>query len=293
MKIDFISTIFVIASTKCLTRSAELLDVSSSTVYKRLKKVEDYYQVKIFEKVAGQLELTDKGADLIKEIQKIDSINNQVLSKISKTNNKIHIAVNQGLAARLVREIISDYLKENKELSIEVSTITNVKSVEDFNGDFAITTTYLNSDKFNFIVFDEFVCYFVASLDYIAEFGEPKTIKGLEEHNVIVTPLETVDGDCFYCKSLDNKVCHFKLNSKIFADSKIVSNEFVKAGNGVGLIPERTIASGAFKNIKVLFDGNITSKSFVQVAINKNKKLEKHVEDFMECLIEKFNAEYI
>ncbi|MBW3528654.1 LysR family transcriptional regulator [Shewanella sp. NKUCC05_KAH] len=293
MHIDYLSMIPIIATVGCLTRTAEMLELSPSTIYKRLRKIEEYYKVSFFEKIDNRLILTTEGEALLHGIKKIGDINNSLIAHEPFSYKKIHIAMNQGIAVRLVREIISDYYKQNPRLSLKISTITTPQNIERFNGDFAITTSFRCNPKFVYHAVNETICYFVASLDYLNEYGEPKTLDELTHHNVIITPLEAVDDDFLYCETFDNKKCHFKINSRLEVDSKIVSNEFVLKGDGIGLIPSKTLATDKFKNLKILFNGTIQSKSLVQIAVKQHQRLSDEALSLMDCIVDNFNKNYI
>nr|WP_275658891.1 LysR family transcriptional regulator substrate-binding protein [Shewanella sp. Isolate11] len=208
-------------------------------------------------------------------------------------SNQVHIAMNQGVAVRLVREIISDYFKEHSHLSLKISTIASPQSIENFRGDFAITTTSMNNPNFIYHVIDDMTCYFVASLDYLDKHGEPQTIEDLSQHNVIVTPIETVNDGYFFCETFDGLKCQFKLVSSISVDSKFVSDEFVLSGDGIGLIPSISLAAGKYKNVKTLFNGTIQSKSLVQVAVKQNTHLSPAAKGLMDKIVNNFSIHYV
>lgn len=293
MHIDFLSTIPVIATVGCLTRAAEILDVSPSTIHKRLKKVEDYYNLVIFTKKNQQLELTMDGKSFLDDINRITKLNETIVNRRNnKQKSSIHIGINLGVAIRVSREIISDFMKENPSVSIKISTILGSESIRYFSGDFVITTIPFNNSDYHSYVIDEVISYFSASFNYLEEFGEPETIEDLKNHNIILTPLERYDDQFLYCENTEGEKIKFLLTSSIFADTKPVSNEFVAAGNGIGLVPHKTMVSNKPLNIKALFNGNVYSKSLIQVCYKKNISLSHHAHKLMDCLTSKFSLHY-
>ncbi|WOT05385.1 LysR family transcriptional regulator [Shewanella youngdeokensis] len=293
MHIDFISTISVIAATGCLTRAAEQLDVSPSTIHKRLKKVEDYYRTEVFSKVDGRLSLTDAGKSLLTELSKIERINNALISQTHQQKSCVHIGMNQGLGVRIVRDILSAQMKQEPELAVKISTIVDRHSIKHFQGDFFITTIPINDPDICSHIIGELTCYFVASLDYIAEHGEPTTLEELSQHNMILTSLDTIDEQHFYCEKVDGSKCKFAIKSSIYTDSKVVSDEFINNGNGIGLIPHTKLVASRQENIKVLFNGSIYSKVLVQIGTKHHQQMSPTATRIMELITDKLNSNYI
>ncbi len=289
MHIDFLSTVLVVAETRCLTRAAEILDVSSSTIYKRIKKVEEYYHTEIFEKYNGKFVLTSDGCELIENAKTINRLNRSIFGR--NRNHEIHIAMNQGLGIQLVNDFLSDYMLQNEELVLKISTITSPDALDRFNGDFAITSEFGSNENYNYYYISDFEFYFVASLKYLEKHGEPKFIEELENHKLLVSTHEYIDGGYMYCQNIKGEQLRFKLNKKIHSDSKIVLNRFVENGNGIGLVPARILASGLLKNIKTLFSGEICNKTLMNVAVRKNVRLSKEAYCLMNLIIKRYKLE--
>ncbi len=288
MHIDFLSTVLVVEDTGCLTRAAELLDVSSSTIHKRIKKVEEYYQLQLFEKYNGKFVLTNEGCKLIDSLKAINDLNKSIFEKNER--GEIHIAANQGVGIQLVNDFLSDYIKKNENVSLKVSTITSPKSLDSFDGDFAITSEFGNNDNYNYHYVSDFEFYFVASLDYLEEYGEPTTVEDLENHMVLRSTHEYVDDEYMYCQNIKGEQLRFKLKSQIYADSKIVLNRFIERGNGIGLVPAKILSLGLLKNVKTLFGGEVCNKCLVNIAIRKNVKLTEEAYGLMEAILNKYKV---
>src|SRR5678815_3757409 len=60
-----------VANNGSITRAAQLLHVSQPAVSKHLKKLEEDYGVRLFERSAGAAELTDAGSSLLRHVNAI------------------------------------------------------------------------------------------------------------------------------------------------------------------------------------------------------------------------------
>ena len=125
-----------VANNGSITRAAQLLHVSQPAVSKNLKKLEEDYGVKLFERNAGAAELTDAGSFLLRHANAIfvhlDEASKELKSpKSSKKSDPLRIAGSYAASALLLPSLLVNFKNTHRDASIILRTGTTreVKSM--------------------------------------------------------------------------------------------------------------------------------------------------------------------
>ena len=125
-----------VANNGSITRAAQLLHVSQPAVSKNLKKLEEDYGVKLFERKAGAAELTDAGSLLLRHANAVflhlDEAGKELKSaKTSKKSEPLKIAGSYAASALLLPSLLVNFKNRHRDTSIILRTGTTreVKSM--------------------------------------------------------------------------------------------------------------------------------------------------------------------
>lgn len=130
MDTRYLNYIITIAEKENMTKAAEELFVSQSTLSQYLAKLESDIGTPLFMRSKGRLTLTQAGVLYIDSARKIVSIKNNLYQNINSLSNRGHITigVTSQFALDMLTQIIPDFKNHFPEITIEISE-TNVPAL--------------------------------------------------------------------------------------------------------------------------------------------------------------------
>lgn len=123
MDTKYITYILAIAERKNMTKAAEDLYVSQSSLSQYLSKLEQELGTPLFYRTKGELVPTPAGELYIEACKKVMEIKNQLYQNISGLENRGHIGIGitSQFGLRMMTDIIPKYKKEYPDVQIEIS----------------------------------------------------------------------------------------------------------------------------------------------------------------------------
>ena len=118
-----------VANNGSITEAAQLLHVSQPSISKHLKNLEEDYGVKLFERSAGAVELTDAGASLLRHANAIlvhlDEARKELKSpKSLKISGPLKIAGSYAASALVLPSLLVNFKNKHRDSSIILRTGT-------------------------------------------------------------------------------------------------------------------------------------------------------------------------
>ncbi|PFA70352.1 LysR family transcriptional regulator [Bacillus sp. AFS015802] len=132
MDLTYFYTFKEVAKWGSYTKTGEELGYAQSSVTTQIKKLEEHYKVKLFERVGRKMRLTQSGEELYFYIDKILSLLDEAEERISKESNlrgTVRIGTVESLAAYFITPYIKDLKGRHPELKIllEAGLCPNLK----------------------------------------------------------------------------------------------------------------------------------------------------------------------
>lgn len=123
MDIKYLTYILTIAKKKNMTKAAEELYVSQSSLSQYLSKLEQEIGTPLFFRAKGELVLTPAGELYIEAAEQVIQIQKQLYREIHALENKgqITVGVTSQFGLRMLSEIIPRFKKDYPDISIEIS----------------------------------------------------------------------------------------------------------------------------------------------------------------------------
>lgn len=130
MDTHYLSYVLTIAKKENMTKAAEELFVSQSTLSQYLSKLENELGTPLFYRSKGRLTLTPAGMLYVKAAEKVMSIKNILYQNIQNIDNRghINIGVTSQFALTMLTEIIPSFKTRYPEVTLEISE-TNVPTL--------------------------------------------------------------------------------------------------------------------------------------------------------------------
>ncbi|RDI45836.1 LysR family transcriptional regulator [Falsibacillus pallidus] len=121
MDLNYFYTFKEVAKWGSYTKTGEKLGYAQSSVTTQIKKLEDHYKVKLFERVGRKMRLTQSGEELYYYVEKILALVDEAEERISKKSNlrgTLRVGTVESLAAYFITPYIKDLKGKNPELKI-------------------------------------------------------------------------------------------------------------------------------------------------------------------------------
>jgi DNA-binding transcriptional LysR family regulator len=112
--INYFYTFKEVAKWGSYTRTGEELGYAQSSVTTQIKRLEDHYQTKLFERVGQKMRLTSSGEELLFYVNQVVDLLNEAQEKISQEMNKKG-TIRIGTVESLATYFLTPYIKVLKE----------------------------------------------------------------------------------------------------------------------------------------------------------------------------------
>lgn len=125
MDIKYLNYILAIADRKNMTKAAEELYVSQSSLSQYLSRLEQELGTSLFNRTKGELSLTPAGELYVQTARKVVAMQKDLYQEIGNISSKGHISIGatSNFALRMLSEIIPSYKKEFPNVTIEISEV--------------------------------------------------------------------------------------------------------------------------------------------------------------------------
>ena len=121
MDLNYFYTFKEVAKWGSYTKTGEELGYAQSSVTTQIKKLEEHYRIKLFERVGRKMRLTQSGEELYFYVEKVLSLLDEAEERISKESNlrgTLRIGTVESLAAYFITPYIKDLKAKHPELKI-------------------------------------------------------------------------------------------------------------------------------------------------------------------------------
>lgn len=126
MDVKYLNYILAIAKRKNMTKAAEDLFVSQSSLSQYLAKLEQEIGTSLFFRTKGELTLTQAGELYVKAAQQVIQIQQKLYQNIAGLNKRSHIRVGatSNFGLRMLSELIPRFKEDYPEVTIEISEVS-------------------------------------------------------------------------------------------------------------------------------------------------------------------------
>ena len=149
----------VLADVKNITTASELCNISQPAASVKIKKLEDSYATKFFNRTNKRFELTEDGTQFLQVADRILRLNQSLIIGINNRKNDFHdflrIGATTGPANYILPERLAEYHSEYPDtyIKLDVSDIdTIIRLIEEDKVDFGLVGTRRN-DELEYVSF--------------------------------------------------------------------------------------------------------------------------------------------
>jgi len=273
---DKLKIFHAVAEAGSFTNATINLNLSQSAISRQIQSLEQDLKVKLFERHARGLTLTENGEYLFKTarevISKLKEVETSLGDQKSKPSGKLTITTVRSFGTHWLTPRIEEFLQLNPEIEIEL--IFDDKELDLSTRQADIGIFMRRPKQLNYIQkkLVDINYYIYGSTKYLEKYGIPKTINDLNKHRFISfgkgAPSPVFNPDWALKLGLKDK----KKRKPIMKVNSIMGLLLsVESGVGLAALPDYLV-SQSNNVIKVLpeFEGPITETHFVYPESLKN-----------------------
>lgn len=131
MTIRHLRTFVIVFQNGSITKAADILHVSQPSVTLAIQELENYYHLRLFDRIGRRLSVTEQGRWLYDYAVHIVSMFDEMEKEVQTWNNKGTLRIGSSITIGnfVLPQLVSDFRKKYKEMELKVS-ICNTKTIE-------------------------------------------------------------------------------------------------------------------------------------------------------------------
>lgn len=285
MNIRHLRIFITVADCGKMSTAAEKLFISQPSVSQAIKEIEDYYSIKLFERLSKKLYITENGELLLKYARHIVKSFDEMEANLKNVGESISLRIGATITVGtcMLNKIISRYEKENKNITTKVVVNnTNVieKMILNSELDIGIVEGRIdNNDIIKIPIYNDKLVL-VSGKNHDFYYKKEISIKELVGQNIISREEGSGARDSFH-RILDEY--NIDVNLKWSSTNTEAIKNAVIAGQGLAvlstLIIENEVKNGILRIIPIK-EIDISREIFV--AYHKNKFISSYLNKFIK-----------
>ena len=271
-----------------LNLASKKLKIESTTISRRILRLEKKLDVKLFFRSNNIYQLTENGQSLLAHAERIESetisINEFFFNKKLILSGTVRVALPEGIGVEVFSNYLKDFYKLHPDLQIELLADTKARNMLTREIDISIS---LSRPKRGRLIAKKLASYrlkLYGSLDYIKKNQKIVMLKDLCEHKFIGYIDDLIDfPELKYLSDLGK-------NIKVIFRSNSLRAQLKAVNQGVGLALLHTFIAKKQRNLRIILDNEINILREYWIVVHEdliNLKRVRVVMDFLTKIVQK------
>jgi DNA-binding transcriptional LysR family regulator len=243
---DDLKLFLACAKYKSFRNAAEELGVTSTTLMRRIDRLEESIGCKLFLRDQSGLTLSDEGAAMIADVSLMEryafNVFRRAARSSSDTAGTVRVAVTEGPGNFWILPRLIDFQKTYRKITVDLRCAMEQADVARLESDIAIQLEPPTNPDLIVAKLGRLHIYPFASKDYESLYGIPRNLAELANHRIVKQSAPQVD-DGAYARVLGLKSLEGIVGIK--TNSSVGVLYAVERGAGIGFLPTVSIALGA------------------------------------------------
>ncbi|MGF7161147.1 DNA-binding transcriptional LysR family regulator [Rhodoligotrophos appendicifer] len=177
------------AETGSLRQAADRLKISSSTIVRRIDKLESTLQVRLFDRLPDGVELTTSGAAILAHAKRMELTSFELLRAVqgrdTKPSGLVRVSITEGLGTYWLAPRLVELQRTNPKLIIELKCAMESADVLRMEADVAIQFTRPTNPDLKITKLGRLHIFPFASSAYVASYGMPRSREDIINHRLV------------------------------------------------------------------------------------------------------------
>lgn len=185
-KFDELNAFIVVVEQKSFTRAAEWLEMTKSSLSRRVSELEKRLGVQLLQRSTRTLTLTEQGQHFYQRakllVDELEDAENEIRDEQQQVVGKIKLTIPFMLSSVGFSKVITEFINDNPEVDIRLELNDQQVNIIGEGYDFAIRVGVLKDSNLSARKLATVRFVTCASPDYLNKHGEPKHPKELTQH---------------------------------------------------------------------------------------------------------------
>ena len=273
-----------------LSGAAGALGVDQSTVFRRLRSLEDYLGTQVFDRRKhGRYELTAAGENLVAQAQQMEeatfNIDREVRGRDLELSGRIRITTAEDIAVELLPAHLRRFQQTYPDIAVEVITANRYFSLGRGEADIAIRPGESSSED---RIVPHRVCrtFFglFASRDYLDSMGTPRSWEELTDHRVLRWKDDLAeDGFAGILSSYGDQ------SLSTGSNSLMSQRAMAEQGLGIAFLPD-FVGGNSTRLVRIMPEARIDS-GFIWILYHDELRRVARIRAFVDFMIDALRAD--
>lgn len=186
---DKLKTFYYVAQMGSFTNAANFLNISQSAISRQISELERKISLRVFERHARGLVLTQAGQILFQTAKnifyEIQSAENMIQDTADEPQGVLKIATAAGFIATMLLEYIDEFYEKYPKLNLQIKFMDTHPDLAFREADIAILTPMPETSSIVQKYLMSFHLKLYASKKYLNKYGTPETVNDLSKHRLL------------------------------------------------------------------------------------------------------------
>jgi DNA-binding transcriptional LysR family regulator len=227
-------------------RAALALDMTDTTVMRRIDRLEEALGFAVFVRHQAGLQLTDEGRAMLDDARRMERLSFDIFRRAAQSRPDPHgivrLAITEGVGTFWVLPRLIDFQATYRRLTVDLRCAMEPADVARLEADIAIQFAPPDNPELIVTRLGRLHVYPFVSEGYAREFGVPSSIADLRRHRIVQQVAPQLD-ETAYARSLGVETLAGIVG--IRTNSSTATLYAVERGIGAGMLPTCSIALGA------------------------------------------------
>lgn len=274
------------------TRAAEQEDLPTSTVSRRLRKLEDELGVRLLERTTRRVHLTELGEEFYQNslhiLEEVDNTRSRLKQKQDKPFGRLRIYAPTEFTRVHFQDTIPAFAEAYPDITLELFTSDGGHNIVDARVDIMIHIEEPQDSSYIGRLLTRATTNYYASTEYLQKFGEPARPEDLLQHECIVEAFNPHHYDRWVFPENGSEKT-IRVNGRYVTDSTYMAQRLVERGLGISMLPDY-ICRESFEagRLQKLFGGRYEISHNIYILYPSRRYVPSKVKAFLDFLEEHF-----
>lgn len=237
-----------VAKVKSFSKAADILNASTATVARRVRRLQDVLKVELFSVGTQGVQLTQSGVDLAVQLARIDGMLSDLERSVGELSDEpageVRVAITEGISTSMIVGPLQEFREAYPEVSVSLHAPRNINNLRDNGADMMIALQKDEEPGVSCRRLGSLHLIPMVSEAYVARYGEP-TVETLDKH-VFVNCAAYSAANAFW-RSWSELIKNGRVASA--AENSVTYFMMAKAGQGIALLSSFAVMEPSFRPV--------------------------------------------
>jgi DNA-binding transcriptional LysR family regulator len=270
---DDLRVFLAVARAESLSGAGRVLRIDAATVGRRVARLEEALNARLFAKGPQGYALTESGQRLLDHAEQVETAmqgaSEALTGATGELTGQIRIGAPDGCANYLLPPVLAQMAQDHPGLEVQVVALPRVFNLSKREADMAIGVSRPTAGRLTVQKLTDYRLHLAAERGYLDRMGWPKTPDDLQGHRMVgYIP------DMIFDKELDYLTETGAPLAQLASNSVSVQLNMLRAGAGIGVVHDFALPS-APELVKVLTDHVSLRRAFWLIRHESDGRVER------------------